>query len=352
MERFTYSTRNTALLNNLVGTTSGATPDEPSYTLASNYRQTSSTNTASSEALSSSQLPLSQSLREKRRADQIDDQAGSWTVFVGEIEHGHWWMGKWAGEDLLQLAKKDRSWHDFATRVVEAWSAGRMNIRPKAGETLILQLDHRAANPVNLELKQVSAQHATVIGTSIAHALSSLHHGKIHNYSVPSTPRSLTFTSSLPKSNYNPSSAGDWETASQATTQFSQLPEDATTEQFKAALKKRDDKIKDLRAQLKEAKKEGKSSQAHYRSLISTEKQKKSQVETKLAGGRTLNRTGFVPRSTATRPGFGDAGDTSPEEDSSDDERRKKPVKSAASSSQGTSAAAAPSSSQASAGRR
>ncbi|CAD6931388.1 unnamed protein product [Tilletia controversa] len=324
-ERFVHNLRATGLLSNLVGTINGGSPAEPSYLVASNYTLPATSRTisypSSSSVLIGSADPLSVPTTSagKRKADGIEEQAGfSWTVFAGDHERGLWWMGKWSGEKLEDLARKDRSWHAFATRMAEAWAEGRMGVEKSSGKKrLILKIDHRGAYPVELELSPVSDEHARIIASSVAWAFGKLHHGKIHP-SAPSTPVSHRFSPSLPRSIHSPSSVGDWENASQATTQLSQVPENATVEQLKNAVKKRDAKIAKLQTKIVELKREKIKDKQQYRELLTTDKQRSSQVSSKLTGAPTLARTGFVPRDVGGRGKFGGGGDDS--ETESEDE--------------------------------
>ncbi|KAK0566962.1 hypothetical protein OC844_000483 [Tilletia horrida] len=329
MERFTHDARSTFLLSNLVGTVSGGTSLDPtSYIIASHYKppvapgpaSAATTNAASKTALG------------KRKADQADGDtdAGCWTVFAGDAERGSGWMGKWTGDDLSQLAKRDRSWHDFATRVAEAWSAGRITALAESSGSLKLEFDHRGAHTVVIELKPVSIEHAAVIGMSVAHALGRVQQGRMLT-SMPSTPRSHGLGSSVPKSNYSPSSASSWDAASQATLILSQVPENASVEQFKNAILKRDKKIAKLKHENAELRRELKKERSHKRDLLATEKQRDSQASAKLTGGKTLGRTGFVPRDM-TGPGeFGAGSSGSETEQESDDGPSSSPTEVAAS---------------------
>ncbi|KAE8220374.1 hypothetical protein CF319_g6093 [Tilletia indica] len=313
-ERFTHSLRSTSFrLSNLIGTINGGSPTEASYVVASNYTPPSASRTTSSSSSSSLSLvpadPFSsRTSAGKRKAEEIEDQAGyCWTVFAGDHERGIWWMGKWSGDSLHQLAKRDRSWHAFATRIAEAWAEGRMEVgKTPNKEKIFLKIDHRGAHPVELELSSVSDEHARIIASSVAWALGKLHHGKIQS-SAPSTPLSHSFPSSLPRSNYSPSSASDWDSASQATTQLSQVPENASIEQLKNAVQKRDAKIAKLHNKIIELKKEKHDQKQKYGRLLATDKQMNSQVSSKLTGAPTLARTGYVPRAVGGRGNFGGA---------------------------------------------
>ncbi|KAK0545408.1 hypothetical protein OC845_005107 [Tilletia horrida] len=263
---FTFS-RSSFLLANLVGVINPASPADPTYTIASNYLAPLSGPTADTKG--------------KRKADTIEDTAGSWTVFSGHSHGQSWWKATYTGSKLQELA---------------------------------MILDHSSSHPVELKLKKATAKEAIMISASIANVLAARMHGRIP-VTTFSSHRLLSPTSPS-QARSSQTTSTDWETASETPTQLSELTGD-----------------------------DG-SSLTHIGRLqiISTDKQKASTVSAKFSGGKTLQRSGFVPRNTGGRGTF--VGTKAKLEESSDSDSGEETAHPTSSQTQGPSQATTTSASQ------
>ncbi|KAK0549391.1 hypothetical protein OC846_004078 [Tilletia horrida] len=298
---FTFS-RSSFLLANLVGVINPASPTDPTYTIASNYLAPLSGPTADTKG--------------KRKADTIEDTAGSWTVFSGHSHGQSWWKATYTGSKLQELA---------------------------------MILDHSSSHPVELKLKKATAKEGIMISASIANVLAARMHGRIP-VTTFSSHRLLSPTSPS-QARSSQTTSTDWETASETPTQLSELTGDETREQIiqkhralMAKYKRLSEKHVHLHDKYKDLKKDKKVGETHYRNIISTDKQKASTVSAKFSGGKTLQRSGFVPRNTGGRGTF--VGSKAKLEESSDSDSGEETAHPTSSQTQGPSQATTTSASQ------